>query len=141
VVTTHLSFRSPPDQVWNLLRSDRMWTWYPFGSGVDYPSDERRVGTVRQMFVRAVFWRQEEEFLRWDEGDRYTFYARKAVLPVFGTWAEDYQITETSDGGTRLRWTVAFAPRYLGRLPLRWLTPLARPVFRANIAPMKRMLP
>lgn len=126
-----------PDSLWAIISSDRMWSWLPTVWGCRYPDLEVvGVGTVRdfQMFVHHwLIYAQREQILVWEPGHRLSYTATDATLPFFGTWFEDYRVESRPGGGSRLRWTMAIQVRFLGRLPLRWLAPLFRLIFRFGL--------
>ena len=109
----------PPERVWESLTSDRAladwglplrrleWTSpRPFG-----------VGTSREVDLAAGLVTIKERFFRWEEGERYSFYAESVNRNVLHAFAEDYVVERTS-GGSRFTWTIAMTP-----------TARARPLF------------
>ncbi|GAB08470.1 hypothetical protein GOARA_012_00200 [Gordonia araii NBRC 100433] len=131
-----------PDALWRIISSDRMWSWLPTVWGCRYPDGEEiGPGTVRdfQMFVHHwLVYAQREQLLAWEPGRRIAYTATDATLPFFGTWFEDYRVEPRADGGSRLRWTMAVQVRFLGRLPLRWISPLFALIFRFGLRGLPR---
>lgn len=123
-----------------------MWSWLPTVWGCRYPEDEViGPGTVRdfQMFLhRWLVYAQHERILHWDKGSRIVYTATDATLPFFGSWCEEYRL-EPLDGGTRTRlhWTLAVRPRYIGWLPAQWLAVALKPIFRFGLLALPRELP
>ncbi|WP_052280674.1 SRPBCC family protein [Nocardia vulneris] len=139
--TVH-TFAAPPEQVWDIIDSDEMFTWLPApGVGVVYEGGRRGPGMVREMgSVRKPFrglWIQREQFWRHQAPHRMNYRA------ISGTWmyyllvqqyAEDMTLTPTPEGGTELVWTVATTPR----LPFRFVKhfrPLWRLGYRLALGP------
>ncbi|MEV6562217.1 SRPBCC family protein [Nocardia sp. NPDC051756] len=139
-------YDAPPDDVWSVISGPRMWSWLPTVWGCRYPDGETPgPGTVRdfQMYLdRWLIYAQHERILHWDKGSRIVYTATDATLPFFGSWCEEYSI-ESLDAGrrTRLNWTLAVRPRYLGRLPAQWVATLLKPAFRFELGALPRELP
>lgn len=110
----------PPERVWESLISDRAlaawglplrrleWTSpRPFG-----------LGTSREVVLVGGLITFKERFFRWEEGERYSFYAESTNRNVLRSLAEDYLVEKTT-GGSRFTWTIAMAA-----------TDRTRPLFR-----------
>lgn len=69
------------------------------------------VGTVREVTVGGVVT-VREQFYRWDEGSRMTFFVAESTAPGIRRMAEDYVVEETATG-SRLTWTVAVEMAHL----------------------------
>lgn len=143
VLRTSHTFDAPIGQVWAALDGDHAWSWLPFGCGVRYDEADRRVGMEREMGTVSAPWRflwiQRERFWRHEPPHRITYGAVAGTWPLLELWAEDYVLTSVP-GGCRLDWTVAITPRFVSRLPLRWLQPLLQLVFTWGIRPGLRSL-
>lgn len=131
-----------PDELWDVVSSARMWSWLPTVWGCRYPPGESiGVGTVRdyQMFVHHwLIFAQRERILRWEPGHRLSYTADDATLPIFGTWYEDYRVEEGRHGGSVLNWTMAVRIRFLGAIPLRWVSPVFARIFRFGLRGVRR---
>ena len=72
------------------------------------------VGTTRTVTLKTLT--VDEQFFRWEQGRRFSFFLTSATLPLFEALAEDYLLEETSPGSTRFTYTVAIAPRLIIKL-------------------------
>ncbi|SLH49154.1 Polyketide cyclase / dehydrase and lipid transport [Mycobacteroides abscessus subsp. abscessus] len=132
--------------MWDVVASDRMWSWLPTVWGCRYPTaPTREPGVVRdfQMFLHHwLIFAQHEKILHWEEGSSLVYTAVDATLPVFGSWCERYAVVPIDGGArTRLEWTLAVRPRYVGWLPARWVALALRPIFRFGLRGLLRELP
>ncbi|MCW4354865.1 SRPBCC family protein [Hoyosella sp. YIM 151337] len=112
----------PAAQVWEGLSSDTPLAWCSLLSNGRYTS--RRpfgAGTNREITVARML-DLCEEFFRWEEGRRHSFWVMQASLPMFRRFAEDYLVEPTATG-CRFTWTFAFEP----------LPALARPNVAAGL--------
>ncbi|MFW0792016.1 SRPBCC family protein [Gordonia sp. CPCC 205333] len=142
---THIVYDYPrisADDLWQVVSSDRMWSWLPSVWGCRYPvGEEVAPGTVRdfQMFVHHwLIYAQREKILVWEPGSRLVYTATDATLPFFGTWCEQYVVEPLPSGGSQLTWTMGVKPRFIGWLPMRWLTPVMSRVFRFGLRGLVR---
>ena len=139
-------YDATPEEVWPVISGPRMWSWLPTVWGCRYPEGEEvGPGTVRdfQMFLHHwLIFAQHERILHWEKGSHLVYTAVDATLPVFGSWCERYAI-EPIDGGTRtrLRWTLAVKPRYIGWLPAKWFAVALNPILRFGLRALVRELP
>jgi uncharacterized protein YndB with AHSA1/START domain len=122
----------PPERVWASLVSDgaladwglglKKLEWLtprPFG-----------VGTRREVVLPGGAMAVREQFFRWDEGRRKSFYGYEANRPLVRAFAEDY-LVEESGSGTKFTWTIAVEPTAKTRLLLTVSDPFNRLAFRA----------
>ncbi len=142
---THVEYHYPEidvETLWKAISSDRMWSWLPTVWGCRYPAGGTPgPGTVRdfQMYLHHwLIYAQREKILVWEPGHRLVYTAVDATLPFFGTWCEQYAVHAAPGGGSRLTWTMGVRPRFIGALPLRWLSPIMRAVFRFGLRGLPR---
>ena len=103
---------------WQLgVRSLRWLTPRPFG-----------FGTRREVVLPLSAMTIREEFFRWDEGKRYSFYVYEANRPLFKHFAEDY-IVDATPAGSRLTWSFALEALPKIKLPVRLLSPVNNLMF------------
>ncbi|OBK85363.1 MULTISPECIES: SRPBCC family protein [Mycolicibacter] len=153
-VVTHVRrrFAAPPEQVWQVVASDRMWSWLPTVWGCRYPhGGQPEVGVVRdfQMYLHSwLVFAQHERITVFDPPSRTMRYtAVDATLPVFGSWCEQYRVEDADDPGHAiLDWTLACAPRYLSAIPGarllgRPVAAVLEPVFHFGVGGLNRELP
>lgn len=145
---SHISYdyAATPEEVWPVISGPRMWSWLPTVWGCRYPENEEiGPGTVRdfQMFGHHwLLYAQHEKILHWDQGSSLIYTAVDATLPFFGSWCERYAIEPIDNGaGTRLNWTLAVRPRYIGWLPAKWVAVALDPIFRFGLRALVRELP
>lgn len=141
----------PPRQLWDVVTSDRMWSWLPTVWGCRYPVDTPpAAGVVRdfQMYIHG--WRlyaQHERVIELDAPNVMRYTATDATLPFFGSWCEEYRVIPADDGrAATLDWTLACAPRYLSRIPgirtvIRPLALILNPIFQFGLRGLVRELP
>lgn len=151
VVHTRRTFDAPPQQIWDVVTGDRMWSWLPMVWGCRYPAHTPpAAGVVRdfQMYIhhRLVF-AQHERITRFDDLNVMRYTAIDATLPVFGAWCEEYRVEPGPDDDSAvLDWTLACAPRYLSRIPgnrilFRMFSRFLKPIFHFGLRGLERELP
>ena len=113
VIPASVELDASPDQVWEALGSDAMWSWAPIIDQLVWTTGRpQTVGAIRRLrLFKAVTI--EEEFYRWDVGRRATFRVVAQSRRMFDGLAEDFLLEPAAGGGTRLTWTMAVAPRGL----------------------------
>jgi hypothetical protein len=126
VIPATVELRAAPDQVWEALGSDAMWSWAPIIDQLVWTTGRpQTVGAIRRLrLFKAVTI--EEEFYRWDVGRRATFRVTHQSRRMFDGLAEDFLLEPSAGGGTRLTWTMAMAPRKLPGAPGFLIPALAR---------------
>lgn len=108
----------PPVRVWQSLTSEHsVADWTPLLRSIEWTSD-LGLGATRTVVLplRAVTF--HEYFFRWDDGVRFSFYAREATRPLLRRFAEDY-VVEPDGAGSRFTWTFALAGTRLSGPTLR----------------------
>lgn len=105
-----LELAADPDEVWAALTSHSPLSWCRALGDVHYTSDTPHgVGATREARVLGAY-RIREYFFRWEEDERRkSFYATEGSLPLFSSFAEDYQVVPFA-GGSKLVWSFAFTP-------------------------------
>ncbi|MGL6234297.1 MAG: SRPBCC family protein [Segniliparus sp.] len=95
------------ERVWSGLSNETPLAWCRLLSGGRYTSPRPfGVGTTREITVGKAM-RLREEFFRWEEGRRHSFWVRESNMPLFRRFAEDY-LVEPTDIGCSFTWTFAF---------------------------------
>lgn len=139
------TYDASAEDLWSVISSDRMWSWLPTVWGCRYPVNvEVGRGTVRDFQMRVwhyLIFAQHERILAWEPGRRIAYTATDATLPVFGSWCEEYSLEPLGPTQTRLHWTLAVRPRYIGRLPLKWVALLLALPFRIGLRGLVGELP
>jgi hypothetical protein len=97
----------PASEVWQELVADGSLGWCRALAGARWTSPRPfGVGTTRTMRVAGALVINEQYF-RWEEGRRKSFYVVDANLPLFKSFGEDYLVEETGPGACRFVWTMA----------------------------------
>ena len=97
----------PGAEVWHELVADGALGWCRALGGAQWTSPRPfGVGTTRTMRVAGALV-INENFFRWEDGRRKSFYVVEANLPLFKYFSEDYLVEETSPTSCRFTWTMA----------------------------------
>jgi hypothetical protein len=117
VVPAVVELDATAEQVWDALGSEAMWSWTPIIDQVTWitPRPHAAGATRRLRLFKSVTI--EEEFYRWDVGQRATFRVTQLTRRLYHGLAEDFLLEPGTGGGTRLTWTMAMAPRGLPAPP------------------------
>ncbi|KZF06390.1 MAG: SRPBCC family protein [Rhodococcus sp. (in: high G+C Gram-positive bacteria)] len=108
--TYTLDLAADADTVWAGLTADQPLAWCSALKGQYTSGRPFGSGTTRNVVVARLL-RLNERFFEWDESNRrHSFYVESASLPLFGVFAEDYQITPTATG-CRFVWRFALEAR------------------------------
>jgi hypothetical protein len=110
VVPVVVELPNAPEQVWEALGSDEMWSWAPVIDQLTWLTPRPLAeGCVRRLRL-AHLATLEEEFYRWEAPHRATFRVTKVSRKLFSGLAEDFVLDPLPGGGTKLTWTMAIAP-------------------------------
>lgn len=102
----------PVEQLWDALSADdAVKAWSPAVSRVSWSAKPYGVGTIREVTIGGAAT-VREQFYRWDENKRMTFFVAESSRPGIRRFAEDY-VVESTATGSRLTWTVALEPKRL----------------------------
>jgi hypothetical protein len=95
-----------PARVWESLTSEHsVADWTPLLKSIDWTSD-LGLGATRTVVLPLRALTFHEYFFRWEEGARFSFYAREANRPMLRRFGEDY-LVEPDGAGSRFTWTFA----------------------------------
>ena len=128
---------SDADSVWREIASPEPLTWvraldahYTTPVGMD---------ARREVSVLKGLLKLDEHFFFWDdELRRHSFYAVAANVPVFKSFAEDYQVNDTGEGRCQFVWTFAFDAKPGLSAILGAGAPMNRKLFNSMIEDTKR---
>ena len=139
VVPAIVELAATPEQVWEALGSDAMWSWAPIIDQLEWITPRPQApGAIRRLrLLKAVTI--EEEFYRWEAPHRATFRVTRQSRRLFDGLAEDF-LVEATPGGSRLTWTMAVAPRRLPAGAAR-LVPVLAKGNAAAIGGIRKILP
>ncbi|QNG17961.1 SRPBCC family protein [Rhodococcus triatomae] len=129
--TVEVALDAPPEIAWELITRPDMFAWLPFVDGYDYARPSRDPGTGRTF--RFLLYAMDETVLVGEAPREFVTAATGASLPVLGTVAQRFVVDAAATGGSRVRWTLAVTPRFLGFLPLRIAAPFVRPFLRLGL--------
>jgi hypothetical protein len=105
----------PATDVWTELVADGALGWCRMLGGAEWTSPRPfGIGTTRTMRIAFGSFVIHENFFRWDEGRRKSFYVSEANLPLFKYFAEDYLVEEATPGASRFTWSLAGEPTPIG---------------------------
>jgi hypothetical protein len=141
VIPATVELAATPEQVWEALGSDRMWSWAPIIDQLEWITPRpQSPGALRRLrLLKAVTI--EEEFYRWDPPYRATFRVTQQSRRMFDGLAEDF-LVEASPAGSRLTWTMAVAPRGMrGAAVAGRLAPVLAKGNAAAIGGIRKILP
>ncbi len=125
-VTATLESEQAPERMWNALLRDGAFSWVPFLTGPIYADTSRTIGSRRALLGTVVAI--GEKIVMAEPARRLALTATGLSLPLsLKSFAQQYELAPTTDGGSRITWTVACTPRFFGFLPLRLTAPLVRP--------------
>lgn len=97
------------DTLWRILAAPEPWEEWLGLKNVTFTSPEPYgVGSTRT--VQIANQTLNEKFIAWTPGERMAFFMESGSMPV-RAMAEDYRLTATSTGTSRLAWTVALTGR------------------------------
>lgn len=129
--TVQVELSTPVGRAWESLTHERLHSWIPLVSGFRYPPTTLVPGAARAF--RSELLAVNEELILCERPHRLVTTATGASMPVLESLCQEYELTPTESGGSRLTWTIAASPRYVGFLPLRLAAPIARPFLRLAI--------
>jgi hypothetical protein len=141
VIPAIVDLAATPEQVWEALGSDAMWSWAPIIDQLAWITRRPQApGAIRRLrLLKAVTI--EEEFYRWEAPHRATFRVTQQSRRLFDGLAEDF-VVEATPSGARLTWTMAVAPRKLpGGAGAARLVPLLSKGNTAAIGGIRKILP
>jgi uncharacterized protein YndB with AHSA1/START domain len=103
---------APPSEVFAVLADHERWPeWFGNVMEVEVLGPATGVGARRRVTVPGLV--VDEEFIVWDEGERWAFTATAARPALFRSLVEDCVLTARPDGGTDLSYTMYFEPKPL----------------------------
>lgn len=107
---------------------DAWGEWIDAIQGVEWTSPKPfGVGTTRTVQIKPG-GQIDEEFFAWEDGRRMAFYFVRSGLPMFGAFAENYELEPQGSDRCLLRWSWAFE----GAGPFRFVQQLLNTVFRTQ---------
>jgi uncharacterized protein YndB with AHSA1/START domain len=101
-----------PSEVFAVLADHERWPeWFGNVKKVEVLGPATGVGARRRVTVPGLV--VDEEFIVWDEGERWSFTATAARPALFSSLVEDCVLTARPDGGTDISYTMYFQPKAL----------------------------
>ena len=140
ITTQVLDVPVPAATLWAALAAvDAVVSWGPGATACRWTGGKPYgVGTVREVTVAGVVT-VREQFYRWDEGKRMTFFVAESTRPGIRRMAEDYVVEETATG-SRLTWTVAMEVAHLAGLTAIVLKPVLGLAIGSMVSGLRKKL-
>ena len=128
-----------PDAVFEVFLDAQSWTRWVFAiTRVDWTSPfPLTVGSTRSVFMRGGTV-GHEEFIAWEPGVRMAFRFNEVSRGGIAAFAEDYQVTDLSNGSCRVDWVMAMTPGGLSRYTMTPMRPLMAAVIRRTLRQLRR---
>jgi len=113
---------APRAAVFAAIADPTTWSrWFPGVRSARYASaPPHGVGAIREADVAGTRW--VEEMIAWEPDRRWAYTVTSATSPVAWAQVESFEFADVASA-TRVRWTLAFAPRRLLWLT-GWIAPL-----------------
>lgn len=109
-VTRTRRIDAPQDKVWAAIADHAGWAdWFGPITKVEPLDPPAGVGGHRRVHIGKV--RIEEEFLAWDEGERFAFCVTHMTIPVVTSIVEDI-VLRTDGDATVVSYTQAIEPKF-----------------------------
>ncbi|HMS73435.1 MAG TPA: SRPBCC family protein [Baekduia sp.] len=89
IIRSTVALPNSPEQVWEALGSDEMWSWFPAIDNLKWITPPGEAGCVRELRI-GRFITVEEEFYRWEPNVRSTLRVTKASHTDIKALAEDF---------------------------------------------------
>lgn len=104
---------APPAKVFSIFEDGDSWPkWFRAIHKVVWTSGKPYgVGTTRTVSLAAAT--VGEQFFRWEQDRRCSFYVTAQSVPMAYAFAEDYLLEEIAQGRTRFIYSVGIEPRLL----------------------------
>jgi uncharacterized protein YndB with AHSA1/START domain len=117
-----------PDRIWEVLADHESWPeWFTAVNTVTVTGASTGMGAERRVTLPGMVI--DEEFVAWDEGERFAFTVVALSRPVFESLNERVTIEDLGDGLSRVTYVQAFEPKPWFRLPFK----LIKPQFRRGL--------
>ncbi|UUZ61362.1 SRPBCC family protein [Nocardioides sp. B-3] len=130
----------PAATLWAALAADdAVVSWGVGATGMRWTTPKPYgVGTVREVTVAGIAT-VREQFYRWDEGQRMSFFVAESTRPGIRRMVEDYVVEETATG-SRLTRTVALEVSHLAGPTAIVLKPVLGPAIGSMVNGLKKKL-
>lgn len=107
-ITGRQRIGAPKEDVFQYLKIGENWpVWHAQISSVEWTSPEPfGVGTTRTVVINNRFT-AHEDFILWEENERFVFRFLQSDIPLATALAEDFRLRDQGGGTCELEWTVA----------------------------------
>jgi hypothetical protein len=110
-----MAIARPASEVWADLTADDTLSWCRMIKGIEWTSPRPfGVGTTRTVRALGGAVALREQYFRWEDGHRKSFYVVDSSAPLFKRFAEDYVLVPDGESACRFTWTFAGEPRLPG---------------------------
>jgi uncharacterized protein YndB with AHSA1/START domain len=112
-VVNAVDLEATPAKVFAIFADADSWPkWFHAIHKVEFTSAKPYgVGTTRTMWLTGLS--ADEQYFRWEQDRRCSYYVTQTSVPMAHAMAEDYLLEETAPGKTRFTHTMAVDPRFL----------------------------
>ena len=127
-IINSVDISATPEQIFAVFEDENSWPqWFTGIVGVEWTSPKPfGVGTTRTVNLGAM--KVYENFIHWEDNQRFAFYFTKTSLPFVKALLEDYRLEVLDSTTTRFTHTVAYEPS----LPLSLLGPIGKAALNRN---------
>ncbi|MEL7206705.1 MAG: SRPBCC family protein [Actinomycetota bacterium] len=118
-MSSSLVMVATPAAIWSELADHESWPeWFTAVKTVEVTGAASGVGAERRVGLGGGVV-IDEEFVAWDEGERFAFTVVAMTVPMFHTLNERVTITDLGDGRCEVTYRQGFEPRGWFRLPFK----------------------
>jgi uncharacterized protein YndB with AHSA1/START domain len=131
---------APPQRVFDVLADPSTWPrWFHDMRDAKWTSSSQAcLGAVRVVSLGMGSF--EERMIAWEPGKRFSFSIDGASVPLAKRVVEDWQLSSTDEGHTKLDWAMLVDPSLLSRALRPAIQPLMQRMFNKSIAGLTRFL-
>lgn len=114
------------DVLFRMLEDDHSWTvWAGVIDKVEWTSPQPfDLGTTRTVTMAKGHMIGWEEFIVWEPGKRMGFCFKEASMDGIARFAEDWQVTPTSENSCNVRWIMCMEPKGINKPILKLFAPI-----------------
>ena len=127
-IVNSVDISATPEQIFSVFEDENSWPqWFTGIVDVEWTSPKPfGVGTTRTVNLGAM--KVYENFIHWEDNQRFAFYFTKTSLPFVKALLEDYRLEALDSTTTRFTHTVAYEPAFL----LSLLGPIGKAALNRN---------
>ena len=117
-----------PEGLFEVLEDENSWPIWGTGiAKVDWTSPKPfQVGTTRTVTFHGGGMEVYEVFIAWEQNREMAFCLTGATQKVWWSFGEHYLVEDLGNGRCKLRWTVAYEPRFVFAKIHRFVKPMMK---------------